>query len=353
VSNFPLSYKVSWLPRLLKPSLSGNDGMFGPAEARWHGAKAVVRLVFLGDISAVANSEPPEIDPALREIISPADLVVANCESPVVERPAFPLSTRLGVRHAMTPSFLDGVLAAAGIAPDRLVLSLANNHALDQGVEGFAETVVQLDELGIRTIGTASDGPVRYVEAAPLRLGFTAFTQWRNADATDFAGRVTMMKDALGWSGKPVGIDLLCAVPHWDFEFRHFPQTDTRILARRLAAGGASLIVGGHAHVVQPVEQIGEALVAYGLGDFLGTAHPRTPWPFRIGALLAVEVSADAKTKGKITAYRVVPFLRERRRRHERLVPLEADDLAGRRAMRRIAAIFSDPGGGQGTRKSL
>ena len=44
----------------------------------------------------------------------------------------------------MTPAFLDGVLDAAGIDPAKLVLSLANNHILDQGIEGFDETVSAL-----------------------------------------------------------------------------------------------------------------------------------------------------------------------------------------------------------------
>jgi poly-gamma-glutamate synthesis protein (capsule biosynthesis protein) len=49
VSNFPLSYKLSWLPRLLKPSLTGNTGDFGPMEQRWLAAGPTVRLVFLDD----------------------------------------------------------------------------------------------------------------------------------------------------------------------------------------------------------------------------------------------------------------------------------------------------------------
>jgi poly-gamma-glutamate capsule biosynthesis protein CapA/YwtB (metallophosphatase superfamily) len=174
VSNFPLSYKLSWLPRLLKPSLAGDDGSFGPAAARWHEPKEVVRLVFLGDISAVANTEPPKVDPALRETIAAADLVVANCESPVVERPVFPLATRLGLRHAMTPAFFDGVIAAAAIDPAKLVLSLANNHVLDQGVAGFEETVVALAKRGIRTVGTAAGGLVRRIELGALTIGFRA-----------------------------------------------------------------------------------------------------------------------------------------------------------------------------------
>lgn len=338
MSNFPLSYRLSWLPRLLKPSLGGDTGDFGPLEARF-GQPPVraARLVFLGDISAVANSEPPEIDAMLREIIAGADLVVANCESPVAEKPAFPVATGIGIRHAMTPTFLDGVIKAAGIDPAKLVLSLANNHVLDQGVAGFEETVAVLAERGIRTIGAAADGLVRRVEAGSLTIGMLAFTQWRNAGEKEFAGRVTMLGDIEGWSAQAGEVDLLCAVPHWDFEFRHFPQAETRALARRLAREGVGLIAGHHAHVLQAVERIGDALVAYGLGDFLGTVLPRTPWPLRIGAMLSVEVSVDDDTRGQVSACRLVPFARERRARRERLMLADPRDV---KTTDRLAMLF-------------
>ena len=52
VSNFPLSYRLSWLPRLLKPSLAGNDGTFGPLErdggAEDDGAAGLSRRHFCG-----------------------------------------------------------------------------------------------------------------------------------------------------------------------------------------------------------------------------------------------------------------------------------------------------------------
>jgi poly-gamma-glutamate synthesis protein (capsule biosynthesis protein) len=348
VSNFPLSYRLSWLPRLLRPSLAGNDGTSGPEEERWLEAGLRVRLVFLGDISAVANREPPEIDPALREVIAGADLVIANCESPIVQRPAFATATRLGLRHAMTSGFLDGVLEAACIDPAALVLSLANNHALDQGIRGFDETVSALAERGIRTIGTVAGGLVQRVEAAGLGVGFLAFTQWRNASVAEFAARVRMADTIGGWRETAGAVDLICAVPHWDFEFRHFPNAHTRALARRLSEDGAGLIVGGHQHVVQPVERIRGTLVAYALGDFLGTALPWSPWPLRIGTMLSVEVSAEEATKGEVAACRVVPFLRERRGRHERLVSLHAaEGPIAEKAKQRIAAIFEGRGSGQ------
>lgn len=336
VSNFPLSYRLSWLPRLLKPSLAGRDAAFGSIAARFlHPARAI-RLAFLGDISAVAGREPPLVDAGLAATIAGADLVVGNCESPVTGRPAYPVSTCLGFRHAMTPAFLDAVIAACGIEPQRLLLSLANNHALDQGEQGLAETVAVLRERGIRTVGSTGDGILRRVDVGGVAIDFFAFTQWRNASAAHYAGRVAMTRDIAGRSARHDAV-LTCVLPHWDVEFRHFPSAATRLLARQLAQANTGLIVGGHAHVLQPVEQIGAAVVAYGLGDFLGTVSMRVPWPLRIGAILSVEISADTATKGQVAAYRVVPFVRYRRGQRERLEPVDQGDA---RVTERLGVLF-------------
>lgn len=344
VSNYPLSYKLSWLPRFLRPSLGGDQEGFAPAAATLIEPlpKRTIRLAFVGDISAVANGSAPDCDPAIAALLGSADLVIGNCESPVVERPNAAMGTRLGTHHAMTERFLAEALAAVGIAREKLVLSLANNHVLDQGVEGFDETVAALERLGIRTIGTA---PVERLAVGPLSIGFAAFTLWRNANAAAFAGRVSMQSDPARWPRNVAdGLDLVCAVPHWDWEFRHFPRPHTRALARRLTGHGVGLIAGHHAHVVQPVERIGKALVAYGLGDFLGTAFSRQRWPGRISAIFVVDVSTDDGTRGAIAAYRLHAFMRLRAGGHERLVPVEA--LEGRlrgKVEGRLSAIFPSP----------
>ena len=118
MSNFPLRYKLSWLPRLLKPSLGGNRRGFLPAAAALMAPApaATRRLIFIGDISAVANRAAPAVDERLRSLIASADLVIGNCESPVVEAVRKPLGTAMGARHAMTAAFLADTLAAAGIA---------------------------------------------------------------------------------------------------------------------------------------------------------------------------------------------------------------------------------------------
>jgi len=346
VSNYPLSYKLSWLPRLLRPSLAGDrNGFAAPAATLLDPQPTrTVRLAFVGDISAVANRDAPECDPEIAALLSSADLVVGNCESPIVERPSAVIGTWLGTHHAMSERFLADALATAGIARDRLVLSLANNHALDQGIAGFEETLAALSRLGIRTIGTVAGGPIQHHAAGSLTIGFAAFTLWRNTDATPFEERIPMR--AAEWPRDAVsGIDLTCAVPHWDWEFRHFPQPATRALAGRLADRGVRLIVGHHAHVVQPIERIDGSVIAYGLGDFLGTAFARLPWPARIGSIFIVDVSADAATRGMIAAYKMHFFMRLRPGSHERLMPIEAlDGALKQRVAARLATIFPTSG---------
>lgn len=326
MSNFPLAYKLSWLPRLLRPAVVGDGQNSLPPNAALMPSPptAVIRLAFIGDISAVANRDSPEVDARLRALLASADLVIGNCESPVVERGR----RRLGIRHAMSPGFIASALEAAGIEPRRVLLSLANNHMLDQGADGYAETRDNLSRLGISTIGGSADGPVRTVAFDGLEVGFAAFTEWRNASKAAFAGRVTDLEGMLDDAAtlRRSRADLLCVVAHWDLEFRHCPRAATRALAYQLVESGAGLVVGHHAHVLQPVERVRDALVAFGVGDFLGTALPRVGWPLRLGGILAVDVSGDAASKGKIAAYEMVPFARERAGRRERLVPLDAID---------------------------
>ena len=354
MSNYPLSYKLSWLPRFLKPSLAGDARGFAAPSGTWMRPPPVhsVRLAIVGDISAIANRAAPACDPVLSALLRSADLVIGNCESPIVAKPKARLGTALGTHHAMTEPFISDTISAAGIAREKLVLSLANNHVLDQGVEGFDETLAALDRLGIRTIGLRRQGAVVPIEVAgdnardgeALRIGFAAFTRWRNAGEEAFASRISMEGDPAGWSAESAkDVDLVCAVPHWDWEFRHFPRAETQAMARRLVVHGVGLVVGGHAHVVQPVERIGDTLVAYGLGDFLGTAFARQPWPGRIGAILVVDVSVDAATRGAIAAYRMHFFFRLREGNRERLVPVEAlEGEKGGKVGGRLARIYGD-----------
>lgn len=344
MSNFPLSYRLSWLPRFLNPSTGGEPVVPAALNQAPAPPRGTVRLAFVGDISAVHGPKPPDIDEELGALLGSADIVVGNCESPVVAAPRARLGTAIGTRHAMPAAFLAVLADRMRVERGRMVLSLANNHALDQGIRGFDETLAALDRLGIRTIGTVRDGPVSLVDAGPLKVGLAAFTQWRNVGAELFSGRIEMLEGARarGWQGiVPAEADIVCAVAHWDWEFRHLPRAGTRALAAELAAAGVRLIAGHHAHVLQPAERIGDTVCAYGLGDFLGTAWSRQPWSQRIGGIFVADIHAEGARSGYLSDVALVPFFRGRAGGAERLMPIDRLDgsLRGKVEARLSAVI--------------
>jgi poly-gamma-glutamate synthesis protein (capsule biosynthesis protein) len=72
---------------------------------------------------------------------------------------------------------------------------------------------------------------------------------------------------------RAAGAQIVVLVCHWGTEYDHQPNTQQRTLALRFAADpDIDLVVGHHAHVVQPLEKIGDTWVAYGLGNFVA-AH--------------------------------------------------------------------------------
>ena len=82
-------------------------------------------------------------------------------------------------------------------------------------------------------------------------------------------------------------------------------------------------------------------IIAYGLGDFLGTALARQPWPGRIGGIFVADVSADDATRGMIASYRLHPFVRLPDGDHERLVPAEGlEGRLGGQVAGRLRAIY-------------
>jgi len=63
--------------------------------------------------------------------------------------------------------------------------------------------------------------------------------------------------------------DLVLVGLHWGIEYATRPQRRQIELAHQMIDAGADLIVGGHPHVVQPIEEYRERWIAYSLGNFV------------------------------------------------------------------------------------
>ncbi len=203
-----------------------------------------------------------------------ADVVLGNLESPLTVRPVL----RPGPYRFTAVPEAAAALQRAGFT----ALSLANNHALDAGPAGLADSVAALRQHGPAALGVTGDAagccqPL-LVEQSGLRLAvFAANAVVDPADQPDEAagwGRAVLDEQLLAEiTAAAAANDLVIVLPHWGEEYQAEPSAAQREWAGRLAAAGADVIVGSHPHVLQPIEWIERAgrrtLVAYSLGNFV------------------------------------------------------------------------------------
>ena len=207
---------------------------------------------------------------AVRALLRGADVTVVNLEGPAPDRFTYHPH---GLVFTMDPGLLPG-LRNAGVD----VVSLANNHILDAGARGVADTTRNLEELGIRHAGAgrtaaAARSPA-WLDAGGLRvavLAATAIAPGRST-ARSAAGVARLHVRSLRAdiaSARRAGADLVIVVPHWGHEYTDAISHAQRRMARAIVAAGADLVLGSHSHWAGPIELIDGKLVVYSLGDLV------------------------------------------------------------------------------------
>jgi len=236
----------------------------------------------------------------LADVFRGVDFGFVNLETPVA--PAHSHGTKPFLFDA--PVDLPQALKTVGIK----IVSFANNHAMDQGWAGFAETREHLKELGLQFAGTSDTGTTGFqpviTESKGIKVGWLGMTRWlnggRNPDKDElphvnffpYAGEPgadtgTTEEQVLAAVKAARGqCDLLVVSIHWGVEYATAPRTEDVELAHKIMEAGASVIVGHHPHVLQAVESYhthdvppgadgkgGEAgrdtVIFYSLGNFL------------------------------------------------------------------------------------
>jgi poly-gamma-glutamate synthesis protein (capsule biosynthesis protein) len=208
-------------------------------------------------------------------LIEAADLAVCHLETPVAPRGG-PYRGYPG--FAVQPEIVD---ALAGAGYD--LCSTASNHSMDDGTDGLVRTLDTLDAAGIAHSGTYrteadSLGPT-VVDVGGVRVGHVAGTYGLNGGGPP-AGRPWSVETedlpdvadmlAAAARARAAGAEVVIASLHCCVEYDHDP-TDAQAAAVHalLASPDVDLVLGHHAHVVQPVEQIAGEWAAYGLGNFV------------------------------------------------------------------------------------
>jgi poly-gamma-glutamate synthesis protein (capsule biosynthesis protein) len=206
----------------------------------------------------------------LRPLVSSADLALCHLETPLAG-PTVQLSDY--PRYAV-PGTLADAIAWAGYDG----CSTASNHSLDHGLEGIRSTLRRLDRVGLGHTGTARSAEearrlrtYRVGGATIAHLSFTwSFNGLRPTHAWESNRLDPWVVVRRARRARRLGADLVVVSLHWGVEHRHAATAEQRSIARRiLRTHSVDLLVGHHAHVVQPIARSSWRFVAYGLGNSL------------------------------------------------------------------------------------
>ena len=227
-----------------------------------------------------------------------------------------------GIHYRMNPRNV-GCMTAARID----CCCLANNHVLDWGYSGLAETLQTLDMAGVAHAGAgrnAADAASPAVldvagKGRVLVYSFGAMTSGipRAWAATEDRPGVNLLDDLSEDTARSVGRrmrrakqpgDVSVASIHWGPNWGYELPEEQVAFAHRLVEEGADIVYGHSSHHVKSIEVYRNRPILYGCGDFLndyeGIGSHTT---FRSDLTLMYLVTVDP-VEGRLVELRLVPL---------------------------------------------
>lgn len=282
--------------------------MMSPGPAIGEGATITVAAV--GDIMLDGSARPEMVRfgydhpfAATGDLLRGASIAIGNLEGPLTDGGTPENDKQYLFRSP--PGEVAPALARAGFD----VVSLANNHILDFGVEGLSHTIEILKQHGIAPVGAgenlaAARRPV-ILEREGHRIAFLAYSLtfpesfWatRERAGTAFGHAKHIRADVRKAARKA---DLVLVSFHWGREATTELRDYQTELGRHAIDAGAHAVIGHHPHILQGVERYRDGVILYSIGNFaFGSYSPRS----RSSAIAMLTFNG-----GRLQSARLVPL---------------------------------------------
>lgn len=232
-----------------------------------------MRIAFLGDIAFIGkydlleNKNARNRLQAFAEKLSGYDYVIANLESPFLQRDKTLICKSVHLKSAPTNVELLKYLHINAV-------SLANNHTCDYGKTGLNTTIKVLEENQLEWFGANSKHLLKYIKDEYISFsGFCCYS----ANGTGYlTGKRKKGINLLTYNHIMRQLELdrnqgafSCLSIHWGDEYTNYPNYEHRCLAENIAEKKDVVICGHHPHVIQGVQNINNSVIAYSLGNCL------------------------------------------------------------------------------------
>ncbi len=225
-----------------------------------------------GTASTVSQRKSLGIDAELTHIFNNADVAFCNMECPLSHISCRNSKLEKAVFRGH-PNFAR-LISKAGFS----VVSVANNHICQHGLNAFDDTVTVLESQSIKAIGLANLASIGKYSTIPyfatirgVSIGFLSYslvperyipTQNKYASST----KQQILQDVKELAQN---VDIVIVSIHGGEEAVLLPPPHIISCFRDIIDAGATIVLGHHTHVLQPLEKWGKGLIIYSLGDFI------------------------------------------------------------------------------------
>jgi poly-gamma-glutamate synthesis protein (capsule biosynthesis protein) len=259
-----------------------------------------IRLAFAGDVHFAGRvarllKDPTTTFGPVTSVLKSADFTAVNLETPVTSGGQPQPKT---YHFATTPRAFTA-LRDAGVD----LVTMANNHILDYGQRGLADTLAAAKAAHFPYVGAGVNAAAAWAPYVTTingtKIAIVGVSQvaelassWvATGNRAGEANAVNLGQTLAAIRAAKQRARIVIVLMHWGTEGMACPDQNQLSLAPKLAAAGASIIIGAHAHMLQGSGWLGHTFVAYGMGNFLWwensystatgvlklTLHPRAP----------------------------------------------------------------------------
>ena len=192
----------------------------------------------------------------VKEYFASDECTFINLENPLTERG----------NPAGNPFVFRGPPAYTQILTEGSVefANVVNNHAMDYGEEGYLDTLAALDDAGIHYT------PQKEIRVFTTENGLTIgmYTDLHPQKSEGFSEVVTSLHEQ--------GAEIVIFCFHWGQEYFYKPNALQTELGHAAVDAGVDIVYGHHSHILQPVEEYGDGVIFYSLGNFCfgGNTNP-------------------------------------------------------------------------------
>ena len=236
----------------------------------------------------------------MRDIFRQDDLTLVNFEGTFTDRKDNVPDNKKGNEFLfnISPSYVN-------VLPDNYIeaVSLANNHIMDHGMDGYEETKSTLDSRNIK-YSTSED--IGLFEVKGITIAMLSYLCIDRYDKPVGGYANLYEKVAADIAATKEQYPIVIVSFHWGNELDYTPTANQKKMGRLAVDSGANLVIGHHSHRINPIEQYNGVYICYSLGNFCfsGNDKPKDMNSFVFQTRFRINKDGDIINTG----FRIIPI---------------------------------------------